>query len=338
MKPGIDPKVDYAFKKVFGSESNVDLLRDLLEAVLGFPISAVEIINPFNDKATSDDKLSVLDIKAKDASGRRFDVEMQMVSHVAVLPRMLYYWGKLYTGQLAQGEGFGELRPAYTVCFIEARLFHRRPDVYLNHFEAFDRRTGEVLSDHFNLYIVELPKFTRGVDEVGTTLESWCYYFEHGASLDLEHLPATLDRPPMRKAMEVLMRMSQDAQERDRYESRLKYRRDMQQFERDREASQASLAAALESLAAIETNFAATQTNLAASQTNLAATQERLAATQASETATQAKATDGLVGQIHFCQQLLSQPPTPKEELSLKTLDELQHLADKLQRRVLSGK
>ena len=149
----------------------------------------------------------------------------------------------------------------------------------------------------------------------------------------------------MRKAMEVLMRMSQDAQERDRYESRLKYRRDMQQFERDREASQASLAAALESLAAIETNFAATQTNLAASQTNLAATQERLAATkerlaatQASETAAQAKATEGLVGQIHFCQQLLTQPPTPKEELSLKTLDELQHLADELQQRVLSGK
>ena len=35
MKPGIDPKVDYAFKKVFGSESNTDLLTDLLEAVLG---------------------------------------------------------------------------------------------------------------------------------------------------------------------------------------------------------------------------------------------------------------------------------------------------------------
>ena len=43
MKPGIDPKVDYAFKKVFGSVSNTDLLKDLLEAVLGFAISSVEI-------------------------------------------------------------------------------------------------------------------------------------------------------------------------------------------------------------------------------------------------------------------------------------------------------
>jgi hypothetical protein len=34
MIPGIDPKVDYAFKKVFGSEANIALLRSLLEAVL----------------------------------------------------------------------------------------------------------------------------------------------------------------------------------------------------------------------------------------------------------------------------------------------------------------
>ena len=34
MIPGMDPKVDYVFKKVFGSESNLDLLRHLLEAYL----------------------------------------------------------------------------------------------------------------------------------------------------------------------------------------------------------------------------------------------------------------------------------------------------------------
>ena len=172
MKPGIDPKVDYAFKKVFGSESNVDLLTDLLQAVLGFAVSGVELVNPFNDKETSDDKLSILDIKAKDAAGRWFDVEMQMVTHEAVLPRMLYYWGKLYTGQLTEGEVFDELRPAYTICFIDASLFETEP--YLNHFVAFDPATGVVLTDHFGLVIVELPKFTRGADAVATPLESWC--------------------------------------------------------------------------------------------------------------------------------------------------------------------
>ena len=233
MTPGIDPKVDYAFKKVFGSEANIDLLTLLLEAVLGFTVSAVQIINPFNEKETPDDKLSILDIKAKDALGRLFDVEMQMFPHEAIIPRLIYYWAKLYAVQLEAAEDFANLRPAYSICFINSRLFYRRQDVFLNHFEMRDPNTGEVLTNHFGMNIVELPKFTREAEAIVTPLESWCYYFEHGASLDPEHLPATLDNPPMRKAMEVLMRMSQDAVERERYESRLKFRRDMNQLHAD---------------------------------------------------------------------------------------------------------
>ena len=233
MMSGIDPKVDYAFKKVFGSESNTDLLTLLLEAVLGFRVSAVEIINPFNDKETPGDKLSVLDIKARDASGRLFDVEMQMFPHAAIIPRLIYYWAKLYSSQLRAAEEFTNLRPAYTICFINSRLFQQTPDEFLNQFEMVDRRTGVVLSKHFGLTIVELPKFTRRAEEIVTPLERWCYYFGHGALLDTEHLPETMNELPIQKAMEVLMRMSQNAEERARYESREKFRRDMNQIQTD---------------------------------------------------------------------------------------------------------
>ena len=74
MIPRIDPKVDYAFKHVFGREENTPLLIHLLHAVLQPPsqqqITALELLNPFNDKDALDDKLSILDIKARDASGR----------------------------------------------------------------------------------------------------------------------------------------------------------------------------------------------------------------------------------------------------------------------------
>ncbi len=84
MVPGIDPKIDYAFKRLFGSEPNQPLLIDLLNAVLQPPpaqrVAALEILNPFNDKEALDDKLSVVDIKARDQSGRQFNVEMQMLA------------------------------------------------------------------------------------------------------------------------------------------------------------------------------------------------------------------------------------------------------------------
>ena len=323
MKPGIDPKVDYAFKKVFGSESNVDLLTDLLQAVLGFAVSGVELVNPFNDKETSDDKLSILDIKAKDAAGRWFDVEMQMDWHAAIIPRLLYYWAKLYAGQMEEGDSFASLRPAYTICFIDSRLSGLEPDVYVNHFEAVDRTTGAVLTNQFSIHVVELPKFTMTADEIGTPLDEWCYYFRHGGSIDVDAIPRTMDRPPIRKAMEVLMRMSQDAVEKERYESRLKFRRDMQQAEDDRRQA--------------EIDRRQAEIDRQASLATIAAVQASLAATQASLAAAQARALDGFVGQIHLCQRLLKQVPTPKEELASKSLDELQRLAEELQRQIMPG-
>ena len=244
MTPGIDPKVDYAFKKVFGSESNADLLRDLLGAVLGFAVSAVEIVNPFNDKDAADDKLSVLDVKARDEQGRWFNVEMQMCSHAALVPRLLYYWAKLYAGQMVEGKDFATLMPAYSVCFVNSRLFQRRPDVYHNRFRALDDSTGELLTEHFRMHIVEIPKFMTGVDDIGAQLERWCYYFKHGETLDAEALPPTLDKPAVRKAMEVLMRLSQDVHERDRYENRVKFQLDQRQFQADAAAAAAAVAAA----------------------------------------------------------------------------------------------
>jgi predicted transposase/invertase (TIGR01784 family) len=80
----VDPTVDYAFKYVFGRESTVPILADLLDGVLDTPpehrILDLELLNPFNPKEALDDKLSILDIKARDHSGRQFNVEMQMLS------------------------------------------------------------------------------------------------------------------------------------------------------------------------------------------------------------------------------------------------------------------
>ena len=366
MKPVIDPKVDYVFKKVFGSESNTDVLQDLLEAVLGFPLSGVEIINPFNEKEATDDKLSVLDIKARDASGKWFDVEMQMFSHAAIAPRLLYYWAKLYSGQLVEGQDYRELRPAYSICFLGFRRFASSADVYHNCFELVDRNTGEVLTDHLGMHIIELPKFALAEDELRSIEEVWYYFLRHAKSLDFANMPATMNRPPVMKAMEVLMKMSQDALERDRYDNRIKWERDQRQREYDwqelqarMEAMRASVetmrASEAEAQASVETARASVETARASVETARASVETARAseaaarasvetmraneaAARAGEAAARASAVEGFVGQIHLCQRLLKEPLTPKEELSPKTVEELQRLADELQRRVISGK
>ena len=99
MLIGIEPTVDYAFKRVFGRTENADILISLLNAVLGRPagerIASLEILNPFLPQERLDDKAAVLDIKARDESGRLFNVEMQIRPHHALRERLLYYWARV---------------------------------------------------------------------------------------------------------------------------------------------------------------------------------------------------------------------------------------------------
>src|SRR5580704_9888395 len=92
---GIDPKVDYAFKYLLGRDSTRAILIDVLNKVLDLPpgrqIQDIELLNPFNLQEALDDKLSILDIKARDQSGRQFNVEMQMLGFPYYEKRILYY-------------------------------------------------------------------------------------------------------------------------------------------------------------------------------------------------------------------------------------------------------
>ncbi|MCX7082261.1 MAG: Rpn family recombination-promoting nuclease/putative transposase, partial [Methylococcales bacterium] len=108
MKHNIDPKVDCVFKALLGKEENSNLLVHFLNAVLGSelsePIVSVVIINPYNDKEFLDDKLNIVDVKAKDERGRIYQIEIQL-DYFSYLPaRMLYTWSDVYSQQLQSGE------------------------------------------------------------------------------------------------------------------------------------------------------------------------------------------------------------------------------------------
>jgi predicted transposase/invertase (TIGR01784 family) len=85
MIVGIDPKVDYAFKHLFGRDATRPILIDVLNSILNpapaHRVREVELLNPFNPKEALDDKLSILDIKARDQTGRQFNIEMQMLAY-----------------------------------------------------------------------------------------------------------------------------------------------------------------------------------------------------------------------------------------------------------------
>jgi predicted transposase/invertase (TIGR01784 family) len=234
MIPGLDPKVDYAFKKVFGSETNTPILLDLLDAVLKPPpdqrLVALEILNPFNDKEAVDDKLSILDIKARDQKGRQYNVEMQMMAQGIYPQRVLYYWAVLHSQQLHEGIDYVALQPTISISFVNSVLFAQTPDYHLDFQLRCSRHPELIFSAQQAIHVLELPKFRRTAEELADPLDVWCYFLVHGADLDTDKLPAALRTPTVRRAMEVLEMLTQSDLERERYESRLKAQRDHYSF------------------------------------------------------------------------------------------------------------
>src|SRR5262249_44026153 len=76
-----DPKTDFAFKRIFGSEDHKDILIAFLNHMLDLDeahrSASVELLPPEQRPTVSELKLSVVDVKCTDAHGVTYVVEMQ---------------------------------------------------------------------------------------------------------------------------------------------------------------------------------------------------------------------------------------------------------------------
>jgi predicted transposase/invertase (TIGR01784 family) len=222
---GIDPKVDYAFKHLFGRDATRPILIDVIDNVLDSAppqrIHDVEILNPFNPKEALDDKLSILDVKARDQSGRQFNVEMQMLAFLYYDKRILYYSCKFHQQQLHEGQDYLVLRPTISISFLNHVLFPEVPDYHLR-FRLLEQSHHFPLTEDMEFHIIELPKFTKSAGELTSGLDIWLYFLRHADMMDMEALPAALQRPLVIRAFEELKMLTQTDLERERYEARRK--------------------------------------------------------------------------------------------------------------------
>ncbi|MFU8788565.1 MAG: Rpn family recombination-promoting nuclease/putative transposase [Methylobacter sp.] len=94
MQHAIDPKIDCVFKALLGSEDNRNLLIHFLNTFLAQelaePLVWVDILNPYNDKEFLSDKLSIVDVKAKDSHDQVYQIEIQLTSYSQLPARIVY--------------------------------------------------------------------------------------------------------------------------------------------------------------------------------------------------------------------------------------------------------
>jgi predicted transposase/invertase (TIGR01784 family) len=236
---------DFVFKYVFGAAQSTEILRSLLSAVqedAGFPaVATVQITNPFNQKDYSEDKLSVVDVKATDVTGATYTMEAQATSHAAFSSRALYYWARSYANQLAESEIYSRLQPVVGVNVMDFRLFPETAAAPMRtSFRACCPEAPDLapLTD-FIIHFIELPQFNHQNGIPSTVFGRWMYYKKYrgteGAMEDPIMKAILEDTSEIREAEKRYQEFTADAELRDRLEARDKFRRTHLQLLHDAE-------------------------------------------------------------------------------------------------------
>jgi predicted transposase/invertase (TIGR01784 family) len=227
----ISPRVDIAFKKIFGVEENKDLLISLINSIVAKEdqVEDLRLLNPYNPKSFYRDKLSILDIKARGVDGKRFNIEIQITDEADYDKRALYYWAKLYTEQLTSGDDYSTLSKAigiHILNFISITDNER----YHNCFHILEKETGERYFTDLELHTIELKKFESKTQELNelvnsikSALDVWLAFLTKNNLLNKDNLPQALQDRNLKKALSVLEVMNFSDEERDAYDDHLKW-------------------------------------------------------------------------------------------------------------------
>jgi len=185
----IDPFTDFGFKKLFGEECNKDLLLDFLNELLHkeegsiVSLSYLKTERPGISEAS---RKAVFDLYCENEKGEKFIVELQKTKQEYFKDRTLYYSTFAITEQAIIGDWNFNLKDVYVVAILDF-VFEEdqnERDKYRYDVMLTDTDTHRIFYDKLKFVYLEMPKFTKEVDELETHFEKWMYVLKNLKRLD----------------------------------------------------------------------------------------------------------------------------------------------------------
>ncbi|MGG5255327.1 Rpn family recombination-promoting nuclease/putative transposase [Neobacillus sp. SM06] len=217
----LNPLNDFLFKKLFGDEKDPKLLISLLNAILDETIAVLTIEKEQLNRDTREEKLGVLDIKAKTELGKKINIEVQLLDQKNMVPRTLFYWSKLFVEDFAAGSEYTELQKAVTINLLDFELKELVNESYHTKYQLHESQSKGRLTDILEVHFIEFPKLEKMKMNVHNPLHRWLLFLQQDVSENLLEEVIQMDAM-VNKAEDKLMKLSADPETRRQYELRAK--------------------------------------------------------------------------------------------------------------------
>ena len=205
-----DPKTDFVFRRIFGAVERkgllIALLNHLLELDDAHRILDLQHLSLEQHVAVPELKLSIVDVKCTDATGRRFVVEMQIAKVEGIEKRIVYNASKAYVMQLRSADEYPALCDVVGVTICNFKLWPNKVKrgefkvPMLSRWRMQEQHSKKRGLPQVQYTFLELPKYARG-DEPETMIDKWAYFFREAKNLSV--VPPALSEGPFREALDV---------------------------------------------------------------------------------------------------------------------------------------
>lgn len=225
----INPYTDFGFKKLFGTPLNKDLLISFLNSLFDGK-EVVRDLTYLNGESLGNgygDRRAIFDVYCENEQGETFIVEMQKAEQQFFKDRSVFYSTFPIQNQGKKGIWNFKLKGVYTIGILDF-VFpnHEYPQDSLRHeVKLVDVDDKHVFYDKLTFLYLEMPKFTKGEEELNTLYDKWLFVL-HNLSRLMKR-PATLQERIFTRLFEQAEIARYTPEERQDYEDSLKVYRDM---------------------------------------------------------------------------------------------------------------
>lgn len=166
---------DFAFKKLFGTEANKELLISFLNALFAGRenIKDITYISTEHLPDSVLERRAVFDVYCESTDGDKFLIEMQKANQEYFKDRSIYYSTFPIREQAKRGDWNYELKRVYAIGILNFTFDDK--EEFMTSAKICDTNTKEVFYDKLTFIYLEMPKFKKDESELKTLFDKWLY-------------------------------------------------------------------------------------------------------------------------------------------------------------------